>query len=287
MAYIEWQDWMTIGIPLVDADHKVLISLINQVHSCLATDDAYANLGSVLRALDDYTDYHFQREERLLEEVAYPNLTDHKALHSKLSDQVREIIRRYEGSQTSVRAIDILSFLEHWLTEHILNHDMAYRRFALGNEMAEQLAATVGMGDVRGNAPARPFDWNSLRVLVVDDNPNFLALLETILSGVGIGYVQVAHSAADGLEMLATRAVDAVVSDWHMAGMNGVDFAVAIRQSLDPIISNVAILMVSGRGDEQLRDKAVAAGIDEFLEKPISARELLLTLARVVTEKRG
>jgi hemerythrin-like metal-binding protein len=287
MAYIEWQDWMTIGIPLVDADHKVLISLINQVQSCLATDDAYSNLGSVLRALDDYTDYHFQREEKLLEEVGYAGLTDHKALHTKLSGQVREIIRRYEASQTSVRAVDILSFLEHWLTEHILNHDMAYRRFALGNEAAEQSAAAIGMGDVRGNAPARSFDWNSLRVLIVDDNPNFLALLETILSGVGIGYVQLAHSATEGLELLATKAVDAVISDWHMAGMNGVDFAVAIRASLDPIISNVAVLMVSGRSDEEVRSKAVAAGVDEFLEKPISARELLLTLARVVTEKRG
>lgn len=287
MAYIEWQEWMRIGVPMVDADHKVLISLINQVHSCISSDEEYANLASVLRALGDYTDYHFQREEKLQEEIDYPALAGHKDLHEKLSEQVREIIRRYEAARGSVRAVDILTFLEHWLTDHILNHDMAYRRYAVGQDQAALIASTVGMGHVRGATPPRSFDWNSLRVLVVDDNPNFLTLMETILSGVGVGYVKLVRSAAEGLAFLACQPVDAVISDWYMAGMDGVEFVVTMRMSVDPIIANVAILMVSGRGDEEVRGKATAAGADEFLEKPLSARDLLLTLARVVAARRG
>ena len=70
MSYVTWQNWMSVGVPLVDSDHQVLVSLINQVHSCMESGQEYTVLASVLHSLADYTDYHFSEEEKLIRQWA-------------------------------------------------------------------------------------------------------------------------------------------------------------------------------------------------------------------------
>ncbi len=286
MAYIEWQDCMATGIPPVDNDHKTLVSLINQVHSCIGSPDEYGSLGSLLLVLADYTDYHFRREERLQEEAGYPGLEAHKTLHTRLTGQVREMIRRFETTPGSVRARDLQKFLEDWLVDHILRHDMPYTRFVLGNQAAYDAAEAVSISQLRGGAPAAREDWDSMRVLVVDDNTHFRILMETVLSGVGVGIVKTAESAALGYELLARQPFDLVITDWWMAGVNGVEFVNRLRSSLDPIVANVGIIMVTARCTEDVRAQAQAAGVDDFLAKPVSARELLQAVSRTVSAHR-
>lgn len=290
MSYVTWQDWMTVGIPMVDADHRILVSLINQVHACVEGGEGYHTLASVLHSLADYTEHHFEREEVLLREVGYPDLDGHRQMHGDLAAQVRQIASRYKQARDSLRARDVQAFLEQWLVEHILNHDMAYRSFALGRADAERVAQGVGMTlsttALKSVLPPRnSLDWGGLRVLVVDDNANFLSLLETILSGVGVGGVHTAKSAAQGLDELRRHAFDAVISDWHMDAMDGMDFVLQIRSSPDPIIARVPVLMVSGQGDQDIRRKALSIGISDYIEKPISARDLLLALSHAVTAR--
>ncbi len=287
MRYIEWQDWMAVGIPLIDADHKVLISLINQVHACIGDAQESSRLGDVLRALEEYTEHHFRREEKLAEEVGFPGLTAHKALHAHLTAQVREMVHRYEMVPGSTRAVDVQSFLERWLIDHVCRHDMAIKKYALGREDAEAVAATVGIADIRDNPTAGRIDWSALHILVVDDNSNFVALMETVLKGVGIGQVLTAKSAAEGLEILSREPIDIVLSDWQMVGPDGMDFTKSIRLSLDPLISNVGIMMVSGHGTEGFQQKALLSGADDFMIKPISIRELLQGLARIIDARRN
>ena len=293
MSYLTWQDWMTVGIPMVDADHQILVSLINQVHACMESGQEYATMASVLQSLADYTDYHFHREEVLLREVGYPELDSHVAMHGKLSGQVRQIGQRYRNSTDSLRAKDVQGFLEQWLVDHILKHDMAYRPFALGRDDAQRTAAQIDIyraGRASAAKPALPrksFDWQSLCVLVVDDNDHFLSLMDTILGGVGVGIVKTVRSAAQGLDELRHRPVDVVISDWHMDAMDGIDFVSRIRASADPIVSQVPVLMVTGQGDREIRQKALSAGVTDYIEKPISARDLLLTLTHAVTARRA
>lgn len=287
MPYIEWQDWMTVGVPLVDADHKLLLDLINQVHDCLGKPEETINLGSILAALCDYTDYHFQREEKLQETVGYPGLVGHRAMHASLTDQVNEINRRFLAQPASVRGIDVLTFLERWLINHIINQDMAFRPYALGNGAAEATAReAVTMGQLRGETPAVAPNWSEFSILVVDDNVNFLTLMETVLLGVGAVKVRTAQSAALGLEYLAANAVDIVVVDRFMIGMDGFEFLAALRKSQDPIVAQTGVLMISGRGDEETMRRALRTGADEFLEKPLSAKDLLAAMARIVASRR-
>lgn len=287
MAYIEWQDCMETGIPLVDADHKTLVSLINQVHGCIGSPDEYGILGSMLKVLADYTDYHFRREEALQEEAGYPGFEAHKALHARLSEQVREVMRRFEAAPGSVRAQDIQKFLEDWLVDHILRHDMPYTRFAKGNQAAYDAAEAVSISALRDGSRQREIDWSTFRVLVVDDNAHFRILMETVLSGVGVGIVKTEDSAEKGLALLSRQPFDLVITDWWMEGVNGVEFVDRVRNSLDPIVANVGIIMVTARCSDEVRSQAKAAGVDDFLEKPVSARDLLQSVQRTMAARRA
>jgi hemerythrin-like metal-binding protein len=287
MAYIEWQDVMSTGIPLVDADHKTLVSLINQVHGCIGGLDEYGALGSILKVLADYTDYHFRREEALMEECGYPGFIPHKALHDRLTEQVKEVIRRFEAAPGSVRAQDVQKFLEDWLVDHILRHDMPYTRFALGNQAAYDAAEAVSISNLRDGSSGRQIDWSTFRVLVVDDNAHFRILMETVLSGVGVGIVKTEDSAENGLALMGRQPFDLVITDWWMEGVNGVEFVDRVRNSLDPIVANVGIIMVTARCTDEVRAQAKAAGVDDFLEKPVSARDLLQSVQRAMSARRA
>lgn len=279
MAEIKWTESMTIGIPFVDADHRTLVRLLNQVQDSIGDAEEYGTLGSVLRALADYTESHFAREEEMLRGCGYRDLPAHAALHARLAERVRGISQRYEVDRASVRGAEVLDFLTEWLTEHILTHDMAYRVIATQNIPAQLSATAVTMDRGRQR---RPLDWSLLRVLVVDDNTNFCVLLRTILQGMGVEDIHFAQDGAVGMEVLSRTPVDVVLSDWYMQKMDGLQFVARIRASDDPAIRDLPVVMMSGRGDKETRANAKEAGVDEFIEKPISARDLILVLARIM-----
>ncbi len=274
MGRIQWQSEWSVGVPLVDQDHQTLVELINQVFDSIDGPEEYATLGSVLSALADYTDSHFQREERLMAECGYPNSDKHRAIHAELAASVRRISDHY-GSDHGLRAAEVLPFLEHWLVEHILKEDMAYRASVTGNASAQTVAAGIGM-------TAQPFAWNQLRVLVLDDNANFVRLLSTILNGVGAATVETASTAAEAMALLQAQPFDIVLCDWQLTGQDGLTFVTAVRALPDQDKAGVPIIMVTGNGDEDVSRRAAAAGVNAYLEKPISARALLETLVKLV-----
>ena len=108
------------------------------------------------------------------------------------------------------------------------------------------------------------------RILVADDAPDILTLIETVLAGDGHDVV----TAADGLEALhryRAGSFDVICSDLDMPGLNGVELTRAVRA--DPA-DDVPILLVSGSGSpEDIRD-AHEAGISAFLEKPFALSSL-------------
>lgn len=287
MPYIAWRNEMEIGVPMIDADHKVLISLLNQTYSCLGRPEERANLDSVLSSLLDYTAYHFRREELFLEKIGYPGLAEHRAEHESLTVQVEELNHRYRSQPDSVRARDLLTFLERWLTDHILIVDMAFKPCVQGHPDAEQTAqAAIDIRQLRGDVLPEVLDWRDLSVLIVDDSDNFRTLMSTILGAIGVGAVITARYATEGLGILSRQAVDAVVTDAAMTEMSGIDFISQIRSSPDPLVAQTAVLMISGMGGEAIRRRALNAGADDFMEKPISASALIAAIGANVARRR-
>lgn len=281
MTYVEWSSDLETGIPLVDKDHKVLVSLLNQVHEALEDREERATLGSVLNSLAEYTVYHFAREERLQEVAGYGDLDAHRRRHAELSAQVESIRATYLESPESVRGEEVLAFLRSWLIDHILKHDMDYVAVCASDAAAQEAAERMRFceDDVEDTAAEPvPVNWSALKVLVVEDNRNFQLIIKTILRSLGVRNIVVVDGGAEGLAHLASEPVDLVLCDWRMEEMDGLQF---VRTARDRRIES-HIIMMSGYGTDAVRDEALAVGVDDFLEKPITARGFLETASRVM-----
>lgn len=123
--FVEWKDSLSVGIKTIDDDHKKLLGMINQLQTAAHyhTDDEMVE--STLNELVEYTKYHFEREEKMMQEHNYPGFEDHKKQHEAMVTQVSKFIDEYRVDQT--RTIDqVIVFLKTWLINHINGSDQEY-----------------------------------------------------------------------------------------------------------------------------------------------------------------
>ncbi len=113
------------------------------------------------------------------------------------------------------------------------------------------------------------------RVLLVDDSRSIRTLLKIYLMARAFEYIE-APSAEEGLELLQTEQVDLILTDFHMDGMNGADFAAQVRANGDPRVNKIPILMMTGDANAaEVRNKGQKAGINAFVRKPVSCAQLM------------
>ncbi len=276
---LTWNERMSVGVPLLDSDHKTLIGLINHLHRSIGDEEEYAAVGSVLQALEEYAAHHFIREEKMMEACRYPLLDQHYGTHGGFAAKVRGLRTRYDGDPTGVRARECLTFLNTWLIDHICTTDMNYRSWVIGHPGAEAAAQRVSL--TGGERKAVTVDWTRLRVLLVDDNVNFSEILRTILLSVGVTGVSAVHDLDSAKAVISHQPLDILVSDWHVGEESGLDLVKWVRRG-PPDQARLPVLILSGHERMTNRDLALMAGADEFMEKPISARSLLLGMARLL-----
>lgn len=83
----------------------------------------------LLTEMSDYAKEHFKSEERYMERLGYPQLEEHKELHSNYSIQVLQFtLAHLDEAKDNPR--EVLNFLTHWWTDHILKVDMDYSKHA-------------------------------------------------------------------------------------------------------------------------------------------------------------
>jgi adenylate cyclase len=110
------------------------------------------------------------------------------------------------------------------------------------------------------------------RILVVDDTPANVKLLEDLLTYKGYS-VKTAASGEEGLQRLGAQQFDLVLLDIMMPGINGYEVCRAIRA--DPSFGVLPVVLVTSLDPAQERIKGLEAGADDFLTKPINQGELL------------
>lgn len=119
--------------------------------------------------------------------------------------------------------------------------------------------------------PALELRKSRLHALVVDDSPDIAQMLAALLRLSGYD-VSVASSAPEALEAASEKRFDVVVSDIGMPGMNGYELARALRAR--PEYAAVPMVAVTGFAMYDDRDRAVEAGFNAHLSKPIDPSEL-------------
>jgi adenylate cyclase len=110
------------------------------------------------------------------------------------------------------------------------------------------------------------------KILVVDDTPQNIKVLDAILSPRGYR-VATARSGAEALQKVRDEAPDLVLLDIVMPGMSGYEVAQCLRG--DPATRVLPVVMVTALGAQEEKVKAIEAGADDFLTKPVNQLELL------------
>ncbi|HUR23365.1 MAG TPA: response regulator, partial [Acidimicrobiales bacterium] len=114
-------------------------------------------------------------------------------------------------------------------------------------------------------------------VLVIDDDSDIRELVAWKLAQAGYATL----SAADGAEGLAAAiagdsdglAPDLILVDWMMPKMTGIEVCRAVRAN--PVLSRIPVILLTANGEESEVESGFAAGVDDYIVKPFSPRELL------------
>lgn len=91
MALIEKTGVLTVGYELIDNDHDEFISLLNKLDSA-----SNADFPSLFQQLYEHTEQHFERENKLMKQLAYPGEIEHKGEHQRVLGEFRQFKTRVD-----------------------------------------------------------------------------------------------------------------------------------------------------------------------------------------------
>lgn len=106
------------------------------------------------------------------------------------------------------------------------------------------------------------------KVLLVDDSPAILKIIRIFMMGTDLEFFE-ATDAQRALQLLRVTRFDLVITDINMPDIDGIELTRRIRA--DPRNSGVKIVLLTGERAAELRDVALAAGANDFVEKPVTA----------------
>ena len=119
----------------------------------------------------------------------------------------------------------------------------------------------------------------TITVLVVEDDPDIRELLRFTLERAGLKVVE-AESGEDALTVLDGPQPSVAIIDWMLPGINGVELTQRLRK--DPLTSAMPLIMLTARGEEADKLKSFDSGIDDYLTKPFSPKELVARVKALI-----
>ncbi|MBG0775495.1 MAG: hemerythrin family protein [Desulfovibrionaceae bacterium] len=138
MSYISWTPDHSVGVEIVDQQHKQLFTILNRFLEIAAHERGnVGNLSVLFENLRNYADTHFATEDELMRARGYPNRERHEAEHAIFLDKLSEL----EVGMLTGMAIDerVPAFLLQWINKHILVEDKRMGAFlaAQGEDRAD------------------------------------------------------------------------------------------------------------------------------------------------------
>lgn len=129
--YIVWNDTHHLGIPIIDEQHRAIISTINTLHYFKINNKEKEVMDSTLIILNEYTKYHFLTEEDIICVEEYVEIDEHKKLHKQLAIETKRISSdiKFESDPS-----ELLKFLKSWWLNHICVEDKKYADFIIGKK---------------------------------------------------------------------------------------------------------------------------------------------------------
>ncbi|WP_313914379.1 phosphate regulon transcriptional regulator PhoB [Tahibacter sp.] len=122
------------------------------------------------------------------------------------------------------------------------------------------------------------------RILIVEDETAIRDMVAFALRKSGMDPVHAAD-ARIAQSAIAERVPDMILLDWMLPGMSGLEYARRLRK--EDLTREVPIIMLTARGEEGDRVNGLDAGVDDYVVKPFSARELIARIKAVMRRTHG
>lgn len=121
-----------------------------------------------------------------------------------------------------------------------------------------------------------------ITVLLVEDDKSILDLLKELLSQAGLA-VLTAMDTTQAQALVAQSAPDLIILDWMLPGVSGAEWARRLKR--DETYADIPIIMLTARGEEEDKVKGLDMGVDDYVTKPFSPRELIARVKAVLRRR--
>ena len=127
---IVWEDRYSVGITLIDDQHKQLVQMTNDLYLACFKDsgEAKQHFINVIHNALDYIRIHFSTEEQIMEKIEYPGLAARKKEHEKFVHQIVINAKNFEEGSHKAPAV-LAKYLKDWIVSHIAVEDKQYYFF--------------------------------------------------------------------------------------------------------------------------------------------------------------
>jgi hemerythrin len=128
LEFFPWDGSLDTGVRILDQQHQDLFEEVNKLLLATARHEGHKIVGKFLGYLGQYVVEHFATEADLMEKTGYPAMEEHMAAHLAFAEEYQ----RLTGTLTDysmVVVIQVASRVNHWMHEHIPQHDQALVAF--------------------------------------------------------------------------------------------------------------------------------------------------------------
>jgi HAD superfamily hydrolase (TIGR01549 family) len=164
MVHIQWKDRYNIGYKEIDAQHKGLLAVLNELIDMVGERRDPQLVTSIFQRLCQYVHTHFSTEERYMRACGYPRLEEHEALHRWFVEKLLELNHTYDPADPQLLD-EALEFVKNWYLDHIIKIDTDYAPFLKRFQM---------------NAPVKAILFDFGNVVCSFDNDRFLEGLSSL-----------------------------------------------------------------------------------------------------------
>jgi hemerythrin-like metal-binding protein len=122
---IEWDDKYSVGISIIDEEHKKLIGIMNKVVALEQNSGNPKEITEVLNEMNKYAYTHFAIEEAYMVKFNYPDYENHRKEHQAFSIETMAFFDKITDSNRQL-ICEILEHLKNWLVHHVQGTDRKY-----------------------------------------------------------------------------------------------------------------------------------------------------------------
>lgn len=126
MAFVDWGEEYSVNNREIDAQHRRLFVIVNELHKSILAKKSREEIGNILNRLAAHTQSHFAAEERLMQVCGYSDYESHKEEHERLLHQVGELESEFRKEAEGMAPGILALLIKDWLLRHILNMDKDY-----------------------------------------------------------------------------------------------------------------------------------------------------------------